>query len=78
MIEAGQAFREAKLTSAELRRGPCIAEQLPGLPDWVVDIAHSPREPVDEVPANQCQRFRTGQAHHFVELDPAGHLIRAQ
>jgi hypothetical protein len=30
------------------------------------------------LPANQCRRFRTGQAHHFVELDPRGGLIRAQ
>jgi hypothetical protein len=78
VITAMQAYREAKAAGAELDHGPCIAEQLPGLPDWVADIAHSPREPVDQVPANQCRRFRTGQAHHFVELDPRGGLIRAQ
>jgi hypothetical protein len=76
--EAIAAYRQAKADGTDLSRGPCIAEQLPGLSDWVVDIAHDPREPVDDVPANQCQRFRTGQAHHFVELDPSGNLIRAQ
>jgi hypothetical protein len=78
VMEAMTAYHEAKSAGAELDHGPCIAEQLPGLTDWVADIAHSPRQPVDDRPANQCQRFRTGQAHHFVELDPSGHLIRVQ
>ena len=76
--EAMAAYRQAKLDGTDLSRGPCIAEQLPGLPDWVADVAHDPRQPVDDVPANQCRRFRSGQAHHFVELDPSGDLIRAQ
>src|SRR3954447_9103621 len=76
--EAMAAYRQAKDDGTDLSRGPCIAEQLPGLPDWVADVAHDPRQPVDDVPANQCQRFRNGQAHHFVELDTSGNLIRAQ
>jgi hypothetical protein len=72
------AYRQAKADGTDLSRGPCIAEQLPGLPDWVADVAHNPRQPVDDQPANQCKRYRNGQAHHFVELDTAGHLIRAQ
>jgi hypothetical protein len=75
--EAMAAYRQAKQVGTNFSRGPCIAEQLPGLSDWVADIAHDPRRPADDVPANQCQRFRNGQAHHFVELDPSGRLIRA-
>jgi Tfp pilus assembly protein PilP len=76
--EAMAAYRQAKADGTDLSRGPCIAEQLPGLADWVADVAHDPRQSVDDVPANQCQRFRNGQAHHFVELDTSGNLIRAQ
>jgi hypothetical protein len=76
--EAMQAYQEAKQNGTEFARGPCIAEQLPGLANWVADVAHDPREAVDDQPANQCQRFRNGQAHHFVELDTSGNLIRAQ
>ena len=76
--EAMQAYREEKAAGTDFARGPCIAEQLPGLEDWVADVAHRPRQSVDDQPANQCQRFRNGEAHHFVELDPSGHLIRAQ
>ena len=47
--------------------GPCLSNEI--IPDWVCDIAHSPRQEVDDDPANQCKAFRTGQAHHFVELD---------
>ena len=76
--EAMQAYQEAKATGTDFDRGPCIAEQLPGLEDWVADVAHEPRQPVDDQAANQCQRFRDGDAHHFVELSPSGRLIRAQ
>jgi len=76
--EAQVAFRNFIATGAPLELGPCVAESLPGLHDWVVDIAHAPRQPVDDEPANQCQRYRSGQAHHFVELDEHGELLRAQ
>jgi hypothetical protein len=74
--EAREAFVKADLPPAELQRGPCIAERLPGLPDWVVDVAHDPRASVDDQPQNQCRRYREGEAGHFVELDPTGDLIR--
>jgi hypothetical protein len=75
---AGAVYDNAKSNGIGFRRGPCLAEKLPGLSDWVVDVAHDPRQPVDDVPTNQCARYRSGQAHHFVELDPAGNLIRAR
>lgn len=82
--ERDQAVRRAQVAYAtaeakhiDLSDGPCIAERLPGLPDWVVDIAHDPREPVDDVAANQCARYRAGEANHFVEMDENGELIRA-
>jgi hypothetical protein len=68
---AGQAKRD-------LSSGPCLSESLPGMSDWVVDVAHEPRQAVDDEPANQCQSYRAGDTHHFVELTPDGQLIRAQ
>jgi hypothetical protein len=68
---AGQAKRD-------LSTGPCLSESLPGLSDWAVDVAHDPRQAVDDEPANQCQSYRDGDTHHFVELTPDGQLIRAQ
>ena len=76
--EAQLVFRQVQASGTDLSAGPCISESLPTLPDWVADIAHDPRQPVDDVPANQCARYRSGQAHHFVELAPDGTLIRAQ
>ncbi len=78
IAEAQVAFQKAKADGQDLSSGPCIAQQLPGLPDWAADIAHDPRQPVDDLPANQCQSYRDGQTHHFVELTPGGRLIRAQ
>jgi hypothetical protein len=76
--EAQVAFRQSQATGRDLSAGPCISESLPGLADWVADIAHDPRQSVDDQPANQCQRYRSGEAHHFVELAPDGQLIRAE
>jgi hypothetical protein len=78
VAEAMTAFHRAQGAGQDMGRGPCIAETLPGLPDWAADVAHDPRQPVDDVPANQCSSYRAGQTHHFVELSPDGHLIRAQ
>ena len=41
-------------------------------------IAHDPRESIDDEAANQCQRYRSGEAHHCVELNIDGQLIRAE
>ena len=77
-IDAAEAAFAAHGPDFDLDRGPCIAEQLDGLDDWVADVAHDPRTAVDDQPANQCRRFRSGAASHFVELDPDGNVIRAQ
>jgi hypothetical protein len=76
--QAQAAYRQFIATGAPLESGPCISESLPGLPDWVADIAHDPRQAVDDEPANQCQHYRDGEAHHFVELDQNGMLLRAE
>jgi hypothetical protein len=76
--EAQAAFRQAQASGLDLNTGPCISESLPSLPDWVADVAHDPRQPIDDQPANQCQRYRSGEAHHFVELNIDGRLIRAE
>jgi hypothetical protein len=78
IAEAKTAFQKAQSQGQNLSAGPCVSESLPGLSDWVADIAHNPRQPVDDQPVNQCQSYRDGQTHHFVELTPTGQLIRAQ
>ncbi len=51
---------------------------IPNLPDWVCDIAHSPRQSeIDDLPENQCSAYREGRAKHFVEVDMNCNLIRA-
>lgn len=42
------------------------------------DMAHDPRQEVDERPENQCEAYRSGEADHFVELDPAGNVLRVE
>jgi hypothetical protein len=78
IAQAQEAYDRAKLSGKDLEAGPCLAESLTGLSDWVVDVAHDPRQDVDDDPANQCQRYRDGEASHFVELSPVGRVIRAE
>lgn len=76
VAEAKAIFVKLEAQGTDFSNGPCIANNL--LPDWVADVAHNPRQPVDDQPENQCRAYREGIAHHFVELDPEGQLIRAQ
>ncbi|MCX6814743.1 MAG: hypothetical protein NTY20_03790 [Candidatus Aenigmarchaeota archaeon] len=57
--------------------GPCLLDPIPIEPDWVCDVAHNPRQPIDNNPNNQCQTYLRGQATHFIELDTQCRLIKA-
>ena len=69
------AYEEAAAGGTDFADGPCLGLVLE---NWVADVAHDPREEVDDRPENQCEAFRSGEAEHFVELDPEGDLIRAE
>jgi hypothetical protein len=71
---ARQAYERARAAGVDMTRGPCLGVIQPG---WVADVAHDPREDVDDEPANQCAAYRSGVADHFVELDPDGEFIRS-
>mgnify|MGYP005852387855 CR=1 FL=1 len=73
---ARQLYQQKRAEGMDMSNGPCLAEEI--IPDWAVDIAHSPRQAVDNLPQNRCRSWREGRVHHFVELDPDGNLIRAQ
>lgn len=73
---AKQLYAAKKSEGEDFSRGPCLTNQL--MEGWVVDIAHEPRQEVDDLPENQCATYRSGAAQHFVELNPEGDLIRAQ
>lgn len=78
-IEAAmKVYEEAVASGVDMTNGPCIADELEEVPGWSVDIAHDPRQEVDNDPANQCQAYRDGRTTHFVELDPEGVVIRAR
>jgi len=61
-----------KQEGVDFTNGPCLGKIAD---DWVLDIAHNPRQPVDNKRENQCADYREGRAHHFIELDPNGNLI---
>ncbi len=73
--QAYKLYQEKQKLGEDFSKGPCLTNDL--FQGWVVDIAHNPRQPVDDLPENQCQAFREGRAKHFVELDPEGNIIRA-
>jgi hypothetical protein len=71
---AQDAYARAQARGVDMTRGPCLGVIKPG---WVADVAHDPREDVDDEPENQCRAYREGEADHFVELDPNGEFIRS-
>jgi hypothetical protein len=71
---AKDAYARAKAEGVVMDRGPCLGVIKPG---WVADVAHDPRRDVDDEPENQCEAYRSGEADHFVELDPDGEFIRS-
>jgi hypothetical protein len=76
VAESKRLFRRALEAGTDISVGPCLSNDL--MPDWVTDVVHSPREPVDDLPQNQCQAYFEGRAKHFVELDTSGNLIRVR
>jgi len=68
-----------KKSEIDLSNGPCLSDDNPewDVNNWVCDVAHSPREAVDNLPENQCRAFREGKARHFVEVNPNCEFIKA-
>ncbi len=73
---ARELYLQKKAEGMDMSNGPCLAEEI--IPDWCVDVVHSPRQPIDNLPENQCQSYRSGRVHHFVELDLEGNVLRAR
>ena len=59
-----------------LSEGPSLDQYGFNVSDWVCDVAHQPRTPIDNLPQNQCLKYRLQEAHHFVEVTPDCKLIR--
>lgn len=76
IAKAKELFEQKKTQGLDMSAGPCLSNEI--IPGWVVDVAHSPRQAIDDQPENQCSAFREGKAQHFVELDLEGNLIKVQ
>jgi hypothetical protein len=75
-IDACKALCVSQLNAgADLSNGPCLSNSI--AKEWVCDVAHSPRQAVDNDPANQCDAYRAGIASHFVEVGTSCELVRA-
>ena len=72
---ARQAYDEAVEQGVDMSNGPCLGVIMD---NWVADVAHDPREDIDDEPANQCEAYRRGDADHFVELDADGNVISVE
>lgn len=74
--QAKHLFSLRKEGGENFLSGPCLSDSL--MKGWVVDIVHSPRQPIDNLVQNQCPSFLDGRAIHFVELDIEGNFVRAK
>lgn len=76
VLRAKEVWQIAVNSGDDLSQGPCLTNSL--INGWVLDIAHNPREAIDDLPKNQCSAYLNGTAKHFVELDVEGNLLRAE
>ena len=59
---------KARTDGRNLSAGPCLSNELfPNFP-WVCDVAHKPRQDIDNLEGNTCAAFGK-TADHFVEVD---------
>lgn len=65
-------YGSKKAQGLDMASGPCLGQISQ---DWVLDIAHNPRASLDDKAENQCEEYKSGKVHHFIELDPEGKLI---
>lgn len=75
-ISAKALFKQKLLEDADLSSGSCLSNAI--IPGWVADLVHEPREPVDDLPENQCAAYLSGEVVHIVELNLNGDLVRAE
>lgn len=75
-IDACIRLCKSKLQNGtDLSNGPCLSNEI--IINWVCDVAHSPRETVDNQPENQCSSYKHSIAKHFVEVDQNCNFIKA-
>ncbi len=68
--------RMARSNGLDLSRGPCLSDMYNwDHKGWVCDVAHWPRESVDDMEENQCRNWWV-EARNFVEVDPDCRPIR--
>lgn len=78
-----QLCEDALARGIDLSAGPCLSDNNPewDVEKWVCDVAHSPREEIDNLRENQCDEWweahSAGREVHFVEVDPSCNFIRA-
>ena len=74
-LRARLKYNQAVRNKIDLSNGPCLGKIAD---DWVLDIAHIPREDIDNLPENQCADYSSGKVHHFVEMTPKGEITVTQ
>ncbi len=76
VAQAQYFYNQAKDQKVDFKDGPCLSNAL--ISGWVLDLAHSPREVLDDLPENQCKAYLEGSAKHFIEMDLQGNLLRVK
>lgn len=76
VAQAQYIYNQTKGQGVDFKNGPCLSNAL--IDGWVLDLAHHPREPIDNLPENQCKAYLEGSVKHFVEMDIKGSLLRVK
>jgi hypothetical protein len=71
-----QACENSKAAGNNLENGPCLLNPMPQNGSWVCDVAHDPRQDIDNLVENRCPAFGKGETMHFIEVNPECYFIK--
>jgi len=67
--------QDEKNKGRNLSAGPCLSNEI--IRNWVCDVAHDPRQDIDNQEQNTCPAF-SSTANHFVEVDENCRVIAVE
>ncbi|MFZ5392538.1 MAG: hypothetical protein ACOZAR_05140 [Patescibacteria group bacterium] len=64
--------KKAAYSAADWVQGPCLGKMND---EWVVDVVHNPRLPLDNDQANQCPDYYNKIVAHYILIDMDGKVV---
>ena len=75
LVDEGRSFffeKKNTYSAADWIKGPCLGKVND---EWVVDVVHEPRLPLDDDPTNQCSDYLNKKVSHYMLINMDGKVV---